>query len=53
MFDIVERALPLQGWTEDSATDGLFDMYLKEESRGVRTLLDDPLSRMAKTGRSR
>lgn len=50
---IVERALPLQGWTEATATDGLFDAYLREEARQVRTLIDDPLSRMAKAGRSR
>jgi hypothetical protein len=50
---IASRAMPLQGWTEDTATDGLFDAYLKEESRLVRTLIDEPLSRMAKAGRSR
>ena len=50
---IVDKALPLQGWTDATATDGLFDAYLKEESRLMRTLIDEPLSKMAKTGRSR
>jgi hypothetical protein len=50
---LVDRAMPLQGWTEATATDGLFDAYLKEESRLERSLIDEPLSKMTKTGRSR
>lgn len=50
---IVDRAGKLEGWTDASAHEGLFDMYLKEESRLERSLIDEPLSRMSKSGRSR
>lgn len=49
--DLIDRKTP-KGWTADEAVHALFDRYLGSESSQERTLIDEPLSRMAKTGRS-